>query len=369
MKTIEVKLSHSSYGIKIGPGLLSLVGEQLTGLGFRQKVVIVTNPAIKDLYGNMLEKSATESVLSPIFLEVPEGEQNKSLEWAGKLYTQLIDIQVERTTPILALGGGVIGDLAGFVAATYMRGVPLVHVPTTLLAQVDSSIGGKTAVNHGSSKNMIGAFYQPGLVLDDISTLRSLPEKEIENGLAETIKYGIIRDKGLFELIESNILQIKKLDEKLIEEIVFRCAAIKAEVVEKDEKDTGLRNILNYGHTVGHAVETVSKFKIKHGEAVAIGMVAAGMISNKMGLLPASELYRIKSVIIKAGLPAAFWNLDVTDILQAMTHDKKRVAGKMRMVLNINIGEVILNDDVSTQLVEQVLKEMYEEAQDLRHNS
>jgi 3-dehydroquinate synthase len=284
------------------------------------------------------------------------------------LYAQLAAFKAERQTPVLALGGGVIGDLAGFVAATYMRGVPLMQLPTTLLAQVDSSIGGKVAVNHGQLKNNIGTFYQPRLVISDLSVLKTLPEEQVENGLAEIIKYGLIKDKGLFEFIDSNLAALKSLDGKVTGEVVSRCAAIKAGIVEKDEKDLGLRNVLNYGHTTGHALETVSKLKVSHGRGVAVGMLAAGMISQKMGILSAAELAKTRALLIAAGLPVKISGLDIAKILEAMKSDKKVAGGKIKFVLLKSIGEVFLSDNVSIGLVEQVLKEIYEETRDLRHN-
>ncbi len=368
MERVEVHLPQGSYAIKIGPKLLGQLGDDLKQLGFKNKAIIITHPVINNIYSKSFEAGLRNAGLNPCFIEVPAGEEHKSLQEAGKLYTQLSDLQAERLTPILALGGGVIGDLGGFVAATYMRGVPLIQIPTSLLAQVDSSIGGKVAVNHEKLKNNIGAFYQPQLVISDVSTLKTLPVTELENGLAEVIKYGIIQDRELFQLIENNLPLIKSVDESLIEEVVFRCARIKADVVEKDEKDIGLRQILNFGHTVGHGIETASEFGIQHGRAVAIGMVAAAMIAHKMNMLSSSELNRIKSVIKKAGLPTVLPPLDIKNIKLAMQHDKKRIEGKMQFVLPRSIGEVFITDAVSNALVESVLKELYEEAQDLRYD-
>jgi len=290
-----------------------------------------------------------------IILQVPDGEEEKSLETAGRLYNELTGVYAERTTPILALGGGVIGDLAGFVAATYLRGVPLIQVPTTLLAQVDSSIGGKVAVNHDQLKNMIGAFYQPRLVVTDVGTLKTLPTKEFTNGLAEVIKYAVIWDKELFIYLEGNLDKVRALDEMTLGEIVFRTVKIKAIIVEKDERDMGLRSILNYGHTVGHAIESVSDFEMGHGEAVAIGMLAAARISNQLGFLDRREVIRLKGLIEEAGLPTKFENLEVGQIIQAMKHDKKVLEGKVRFILPRTIGEVFITDEVSLSLVEQVL--------------
>jgi 3-dehydroquinate synthase len=358
MKIVRVNLSNQSYEIRVGTGLSGQVGEILADMGFENLAVIITNPVVNGFYGQILLDCLKKAGFKPVILEVPDGEKYKSLEWAGILYNHLVDLNAERGTPILALGGGVIGDLAGFVAATYMRGVPLFQIPTTLLAQVDSSIGGKVAVNHGNLKNNIGTFYQPGTVCSDISVLATLPKEEINNGLAEIIKYGVIRDQKLFKTIEDHLDALKSLDQDIVENVVGRCAAIKAEIVEKDEKDRDLRNILNFGHTVGHAIETVSGFKIPHGYGVAIGMVAAGMISQKMGLLPASDLDRLKSLLIKSGLPVSISGLATDSIIQTMKHDKKISGGRVKFILLKTIGNAFISDNVDLDLVGQVLREI-----------
>jgi len=355
MRKIKVAPGIKSYQVYIGSGLLAQTGRWLSENGFSGKLVIITDPTVNKLYGEALSRRLTEDGFSVSTLLVPEGEEQKSLETAGRLYHELVSSNAERTTPILALGGGVIGDLAGFVAATYLRGVPLVQIPTTLLAQVDSSVGGKVAVDHGQLKNMIGAFHQPRLVIADTDTLKTLPIKELANGLAEVIKSAAIRDEKFFAFLEGNLERIKVLDEKALEESVFQSVKIKAEVVEKDELDSGLRNILNYGHTIGHAIESVSDFKMKHGEAVAIGMLAAARISNKMGMLDESEVVRLKKVIEGAGLPTEMPDLKVTEMMQAMRHDKKVRQDKVRFVLLKSIGDVLITDEVNPSLVEQVL--------------
>jgi len=355
MKKVKVNLDSNGYEIHIGSGILKQTGSLLKVNGFTDKLVIVTNPVVKRLYGDTLQQHLTSDGFKVTVMEVPDGEEQKSLETAGRLYNELTEHYAERITPILALGGGVIGDLAGFVAATYQRGVPLVQIPTTLLAQVDSSIGGKVAVNHGQLKNEIGAFYQPKLVISDIDTLKTLPANELANGLAEVIKSAAIRDKEFFAYLEENLFRIKSLDAALLEEIVFRTAGIKAEVVEEDERDSGLRGILNYGHTIGHAIESVSDFKIEHGEAIAAGMLAAGRISNRMGMLSGNDLARLKSVIEKAGLPAEIPGLDTKKLIQSMKHDKKVQRGKIRFVLLKSIGAAFITDEVSPALIEQAL--------------
>ena len=355
MRRIRVELASRSYDILIGSGLLKQAGQWLKEIGFSDKLVIITNPVVEGLYGNSLKESLLGDGFRVAVLPVADGEEQKSLETAGRLYTELTGFYAERATPIIALGGGVIGDLAGFVAATYLRGVPLVQIPTTLVAQVDSSIGGKVAVNHGRLKNEIGAFYQPRLVISDIDSLKTLPAGEFTNGLAEVIKSAVIGDRDLFTFIEANLDRIKAQDGAVVEEVVFRSARIKAGVVAQDETDLGLRNILNYGHTIGHAIETVSDLKVAHGEAIAIGMMAAARISNELGIRGAGELARARSGLEGAGLPLEMPALDRGKIIQAIKHDKKIVAGRIRFVLPKEIGKVFVTDEVSLSLVERVL--------------
>ncbi len=361
MNKIKVRLGSNSYEIRMGSGLLQQTGHWLIEGGFANKVVIITNPIVKGLYGDTLEQSLTTKGFKVATLQVPDGEEYKSLETTSRLYQELTDLNAERSTPILALGGGVIGDLAGFVAATYLRGVPLIQIPTTLLAQVDSSIGGKVAVDHGRLKNRIGSFYQPQLVIADTSTLRTQPPNVLVDGLAEVIKSAVIRDKELFVYLEEHLDAIKSLDEKRLEEIVFRSANIKAEVVAQDEKDLGLRSILNYGHTVGHAIETASNFAVGHGKAVAIGMVVAAALSNKLGIFAEDELIRLHTVIQRADLPTKIPDLKIEDIIQAMSYDKKIEQGRIRFILPRTIGEVFITDEVSPSLLKQVLVSYNEE--------
>jgi 3-dehydroquinate synthase len=357
MKIIQVALGPKSYPVYIGSGLLAQAGRYLRESGFPGKLVIITDPVVNHLYGEVLSRRLAGEGFQVSTLLVPPGEAQKSLETAGRLYHELAECHAERTTPILALGGGVIGDLAGFVAATYLRGVPLVQVPTTLLAQVDSSVGGKVAVDHGRLKNMIGAFYQPRLVIADTDALKTRPAEELASGLAEVIKSAVIRDEKFFSYLEQNLERIRALKGSALEESVFHSVRIKAEVVAQDELDSGLRNILNYGHTIGHALETVSGFRLKHGQAVAVGMVAAGKISTRLGILKESELSRLKRVLEQAELPTEMPRLKVAEIIEAMQHDKKVRQGKVRFVLLKSIGDVFITDEVELSLVEQVLRE------------
>ncbi len=358
MKIININLGSRSYQILVGAGLLAQAGARLRAAGLSDKAVIVTDPTVARLCGDTMKESLQSSGFQVGTALVPEGEEQKSLEAAGKLYQQLTDFPCERLTPVLALGGGVIGDLTGFVAATYQRGVPLIQVPTTLLAQVDSSIGGKVAVNYGHIKNKIGAFYQPRLVIADISLLRTLPAGDISDGMAEVIKYGIIRDAGFFTFIEKDLARIISLDGEAIEHVVATAAVIKGSVVEQDELDLGVRNILNYGHTIGHAIEAVSDFRVRHGAAVAIGMVAAARIALRLGCLAESELARITSLIYRAGLPVKLPELAPERLLEAMKFDKKLAQGKIRFVLPRRIGEVFITDEVTAPLVKEVLDEL-----------
>ncbi len=355
MKKVNVALGSKGYPVYIGPGLLARAGVYLKERGFKGRLVVITDSNVKNLYGDVLSQALENDGFRVDILEVPPGEQQKTLENAGRLYQELTVVLAERATPILALGGGVVGDLAGFVAATYRRGVPLVQLPTTLLAQVDSSVGGKVAVDHGQLKNMIGAFYQPEMVMADTGTLASLPEAELGNGLAEVIKSAAIRDGGFFSFLEKNIGKIKLFNMNSLEEIVFRTVGIKAGVVTGDEHDTGLRHILNYGHTIGHAVESVSDFRIKHGNAVAIGMVVAARLSHRLGLLDEGGVKRLRHLIMQAGLSVEIPDLGIEEIMQAMQHDKKVREGRVEFVLLKSIGDTVIADDVPPPLVKEVL--------------
>jgi len=355
MRTVSVRLEATSYDIHVGPGLLRRVGDWLMELGFRDRVVIVTDSVVRELYGSTLGQNLSEAGFTVSVMNGPESEEQKSLETAGTLYEELTEFHAERGTPVLALGGGVIGDLTGFVAATYMRGVPLVHLPTTLLAQADSSLGGKTGVDHGRLKNKIGAFYQPRMTVSDTATLKSLPRRQFSDGLAEVIKHAAIRDEGFFGYLESKLEQVFAHDDDVLEEVVAHSAAIKAEVVEKDERDLGLRNILNFGHTIGHAIESVSGFRLDHGQAVAIGMLAAARISSRMGFLDAAAISRLARLMERAGLQTRMPGLDTEEIMTVMQHDKKNIGGRIRFVLLRTIGQAFVTDEVNPALVEEVL--------------
>jgi 3-dehydroquinate synthase len=356
MKSVKIELGDRSYNIYIGSGLLERIDELLCEAIPSKKYVVITNPTVNRLYGNIVKESLVKRDLTVDLLTVPDGEEYKSLDTAGRLYEELTGCFAERNTPVLAFGGGVIGDLAGFVAATYMRGVPLVQIPTTLLAQVDSSIGGKVAVDHGNLKNKIGTFYQPRLVISDTAALKTLPQAEFANGMAEVIKSAVIRDNAFFVFIKENIDAIIKRNNDVIEEMVYRAAAIKAVVVMQDERDAGLRNILNFGHTIGHAVESVSGFEIAHGQAVAIGMMAEAGISRRMGTFEENELKELERLISRCGLPTAIPQINKDSVMAAMRHDKKAADGKIRFALPRNIGNVYLTEEVEFDCIREAIE-------------
>jgi 3-dehydroquinate synthase len=358
MIKVRVELGKNSYDICIGSGLLPRIGLWLKEKGFSGKAVIITDNMVRPLYAGILERSLTNAGFTTSVIEIPAGEEQKTLATAGRLYQKLAEAFAERSTTVLALGGGVIGDLSGFVAATYMRGVPLIHVPTTLLAMVDSSIGGKTAVDHANLKNMIGAFYQPKLVVADIDTLKSLPRDELSNGMGEVIKHAVIKDRAFFTFLQANMAAAMSLIPGALEDIVEKNVRIKGLVVETDEKESGQRAVLNFGHTVGHAVEAVTDFKIKHGQAVAIGMVAAARISERLGFIHNEEVNQLELLIHAAGLPAmlpVFSREEKEKLLETIRHDKKVRDGKVRLILLKAIGSAFIDDKVDNSIITEVL--------------
>lgn len=337
---------------------LSGIGKTMRDLNLADKVMIVTNPIVGRLYLSKVEHSLKIAGYKVFRVIIAEGERYKSQESANKIYTHCLKNNFDRTSTLVALGGGVIGDLAGFAAATFMRGINLVQVPTTLLAQVDSSVGGKVGINLPAGKNMVGAFYQPKLVYADLKTLRTLPAKEFANGLAEVIKYGVIYDASLFAYLERNIEQVKKLDEAILQKVISRCCEIKAEVVALDEREKNLRAILNFGHTIGHSLESLTHYKkYKHGEAVAIGMVGAVKIAESLELVDSSVESRLKALLKKAGLPVRIIGLKLSCpiFLRFMRHDKKALAGNIRFVLPLAIGKVKIADTVPMSVIKNTL--------------
>lgn len=348
MREVTINLGQRTYRIAIGSGILDQAGELLARLPVGKKVLLVTNPVVAGLYGERVAESLGRSGFKVYRAEIPDGEQYKTLQSAEMLYDRAFEAGLDRRCPVVALGGGVVGDLAGFVAATYMRGVPFVQIPTTLLAQVDSSVGGKVAVNHPRGKNIIGAFYQPVLVITDTDTLATLNGREVRSGLAEVIKYGVIRDSAFFTWLEENINRVLTLDPEALAHVVEVSCRVKAAVVEEDETEQGTRAILNFGHTVGHAVESLTNYTgFNHGEAVAIGMAAASRLAVNLGLFKESEEKRVIDLLYNAGLPLHIpGKLDEQEMLEAMTRDKKAYDGEITFVLHKAIGEVVINKNV-----------------------
>lgn len=345
MLSIELDLGERSYPIIIGNKILENFGEALKKYTNSEQVVVVTNTTVAPLYLDIFSRSLSIAGFKVTLFELPDGEEFKSFEWAVKIFDKLVESRVDRNTPIIALGGGVVGDITGFVAATYLRGIPFFQVPTTLLAQVDSSVGGKTAVNHPMGKNLIGAFYQPKLVYIDVDTLKTLDAREIRAGISEVIKYGVIKDEKLFDFLEKNVDSILQLDEKSLEYLIEQSCRIKASVVSEDEREAGQRAILNFGHTYGHAFEAVTKYKeYKHGEAVAIGMIYAGKLAERLGLCNSITGDRICSLINRFELPVDAKGLEKDELLNAMKLDKKVLAGQLKFILPKRIGEVVIKN-------------------------
>jgi 3-dehydroquinate synthase len=350
--TVMVNLGERSYPICIGAGTLDRIGPRLADLKVGKRVAVVTNPVVARFYRVPVEQSLKSAGFEPTVLEVPDGEEHKNLAWLTFLYDRLVDARLDRQSAIVALGGGVIGDLTGFTAATFQRGVPFCQVPTTLLAQVDSSVGGKTAVNHAGGKNLIGAFHQPRLVWIDVATLKTLPRREVQAGMAEVIKHAAILGPELFELLEDKIEAVMALDEALLIEVVRQNCAIKAAVVGEDERESGYRAVLNFGHTIAHAIEMLTEYRgFLHGEAVAIGMAFAARLSRARGICAATVADRIVALLKRAGLPTEIpKELVGRHLALAVETDKKVSGGKVKFVCIEDIGrtrfELLSGDEV-----------------------
>jgi 3-dehydroquinate synthase len=345
-RTLEVALGQRAYPIHIGAALLTGIGELLPKPR-SGRAVIVTNPVVAAHHLDPLQKGLERADMHYDVIVVPDGEAHKDWATLYDIHTRLLELKVERSTMLIALGGGVIGDLAGFAAATYQRGLPLVQIPTTLLAQVDSSVGGKTAVNHPLGKNMIGAFYQPSAVIIDSATLCTLPDREYASGLAEVVKYGAIRSPELFAWLESNVLPLLRRDEAALAQAIHESCRIKAEIVAADERETGDRALLNFGHTFGHAIEVGTGYGAwLHGEAVAAGMVLAGELSVRVAGFPAAENRRLGQLLSRFGLPVRPPSLGADRYLELMSRDKKVEAGKLRLVLLEAPGRPTIRTDI-----------------------
>ncbi|HOK78352.1 MAG TPA: 3-dehydroquinate synthase [Verrucomicrobiota bacterium] len=360
MRTVTVSLGNRSYAIRIGRALIDRLGKECEALGLGRRCVLITDANVARHYFEPARIALATAGFSVEAIVLPPGESTKNLRTVQACYNRLSRARLERSSFVVALGGGVIGDLAGFVAATYLRGISFVQVPTTLLAQVDSSIGGKVGVNLASGKNLVGAFHQPRLVLADVDALKTLSDREFRAGLAEVIKYGIIFDSDLFERIERVLPRIMMRDPRVIAEIVARCCEIKASVVSKDETEGGLRAILNFGHTIGHALEAMGRYrKYLHGEAIAIGQVAAARVSSRLLGLPESDADRICHLFERVGLPtkSPLSARQLRRVLEIMSLDKKVAGGNVRFVLVRRIGEAVYGQRVPENVLVESLKQ------------
>ncbi len=355
MQTLNVALGDRSYPIHIGRGLLKRPELILPHLK-RKQVAIVTNTTVAPLYLETLSAPLRAAGVSVIEIILPDGEAYKNSETLNQIYDALLQNRCERSTTLIALGGGVIGDLTGYAAATYLRGVPFIQVPTTLLSQVDSSVGGKTGINHPLGKNMIGAFYQPQAVLADIDTLETLPPRELAAGLAEVIKYGLIRDIDFFEWLETNMVRLNALDTEAMAYAIYRSCQNKAEVVAADERESGERALLNLGHTFGHAIENAMGYGVwLHGEAVAAGTMMAADLSARLGWLAPEQVQRISAILQAAKLPVTAPRLGVEKYLDLMGLDKKVVDGQIRLILQQGIGKAVVSADYDPEALRQTL--------------
>ncbi len=354
-----VTTATESYAVFVGWGILEELGKRMRNAGLSGTAHIVSDDVVFPLYGDKVTKILEDAGFSVDSLVVPQGERSKSFETAVKIYDWLVDCRAERGDNIIALGGGVVGDLAGFVAATYARGLPLVQVPTSLIGMVDSSIGGKVAVNHPQGKNLIGAFYQPRLVVADLQALTTLPRRELVSGWAEVIKHAMIRDPRLLELLEERTEKLLALERGATSDVIARSAAIKAKIVSEDEKEQGIRIILNYGHTIAHGLEAATNYeRFLHGEAVAIGMMGAAMVSQETGLLVQKVVDRQKTLLERFGLPTTFSGVDTGRLLQSMELDKKVRRKRVRWVLLRGIGQPVVRDDVSSEIAVGVIRKL-----------
>ncbi len=355
---VRVELGERSYDILIGERLRHQVGQRLQEVVEPSWVAVITDETVKGLYGADVTDSMQQAGLDTTTVAVSPGEEAKSLPQAGELYSALLGAGLDRRSVVVALGGGVVGDLAGFVAATYMRGVPYVQVPTTLLAAVDSSVGGKVAVDLPQGKNLVGAFHQPCLVVIDPETLRSLPARELRAGLAEVVKYGVILDTEFFAHLEDHAEELLALEPAVTAAVIRRCCELKAQVVQEDEREVGLRAILNYGHTFAHALEVLTGYqRFRHGEAVAIGMVCASLLAEELGMVPAEVTDRQVALLRRLGLEVAMpTELGVDELIACFARDKKTLAGQLRLVLPVRIGAVEIVADPDRRLIAQAIE-------------
>ncbi len=358
IKTINVPLEKNSYQIIIGNKILPLLGSKLKALRIGHDAIIITNPIVNKIYSKSIVKGLKNNGFTTRVFVVPDGEKSKSVKTAFQLIEKIAKYDIYKRPFVIALGGGVIGDLAGFIASIYKRGIPFVQVPTTFLGQIDSAIGGKVAVDLDCGKNMVGSFYQPKIVWSDVAVLSTISPRQVKNGLAEAVKYGIIDDSKLFFYIKKNIGKLLNLRSNPLLNVIVSCCRIKARVVSADEKETkGIRSILNFGHTIGHAIETAGSFnQYQHGEAVALGMRVACRISFAVKLLKPSEEILINKLLDDINLPKKIKGLDLNKILNVMRHDKKFIAGKNRFVLAVKIGKVKVVEGIDEKIIKEAIK-------------
>jgi len=341
MKKIKISLKDNRYNIWIKPGLLDEAGECITRVTSSKSIIAISDKTVSKLYARRLLKNLSGIGKNPVLITVQDGEDSKSIETLKEIYTQLIHLKVKRDSIIIALGGGVVGDLAGFTAATFLRGIPYIQIPTTLLAQVDSSVGGKTAINHSLGKNLIGSFYQPLLVLIDPLLLKTLDKREINSGLGEIIKYCLIKKNNLFDLLNNNIDSFYTLsDINLISQVIYQCCRVKADIVSKDEKEKNLRIILNFGHSIGHALEAVTDYTFfRHGEAVLYGITWAAFVSHKKGLIKKSDFKQIETLIESISLPPIPETINENKLFEKTLIDKKQTHQGLNVILLKAIGK------------------------------
>lgn len=356
MKIIKVKLARSPYRIYIGKNILSMAGRLIKEAKIGSDALIISQASILRLHGKKIKQALQKTCSSVQTLTVPDSEESKSARFAFDLIEKIMRSDKKKRLFLVAFGGGVVGDLAGFIAAIYKRGIPYIQIPTTLLAQIDSAIGGKTAVDMAYGKNLVGAFYQPKFVLADVALLKTLPRKELLSGLSEAVKYAVIKDVRLFSFLEKNNQKILKKDAAALSYLIARCAAIKAGVVASDEFDKkGIRIILNFGHTIGHAIEAASQFRVSHGEAVSIGMICACDLSCRLGILKEKEALRIVDLIRGIGPSACTKGIKVHAVLKTIDYDKKFTKGVNRFVLIEKIGRTKIVENIPLDLIRKVI--------------
>ncbi|HIA48454.1 MAG TPA: 3-dehydroquinate synthase [Candidatus Hydrogenedentes bacterium] len=357
METLRVQLGDRGYPINIGQDILSTLPELVAGTGVEGVVALVTDTTVDSVYGATVESLLTDAGHTVVRCVMPAGESNKRLRQVETFIGEFLEGGLDRSSLVVALGGGVVGDTAGYTAAAFMRGIPFIQIPTTIVAQVDSSVGGKTGVNHELGKNIIGAFHQPEAVLIDMALLKTLPPRELRTGLAEVIKHGVIADEALFEHMESNVEAILECDLNALKIPVKRSCEIKAAIVAADETEQGIRANLNYGHTFGHGIEAVTQYnRFLHGEAIALGMCAAGVLARELGLVDQAFVDRQRSCFEAYGLPVEWSDLPVDEMLAAMKHDKKVCAGTMKFVVADQMGHVVHRTDVTEDQARSALE-------------